>query len=479
MAPPSPKQRVVIFRVVSDVCCLVALLVAVTVLAGWSVGSQTLIRVVPGLVAMNPLTAVCFIASAAALMLAGRDSARRWLPTALGSMVALVGVVRLVGYIGWYLPIDRWLFAAQLDLGVAVPNRMAPNTALNFCLSGLAIVALVLGRYRSSQVLALGTASTACIALIGYAYSVTSFGQVPAYIPMALHTAVLFVLVAVAVIARAPERGLLGTLTRQSAGARVLRRMLPGLCLGPPVLGWLRIQGELAGLFSAGLGVALFAVATVVLGIGLAWLTARAVDRGEAERCRADEIMLRLAHFDHLTGLPNRSLFDDRLQQALSRAQRANGSVALMFLDLDGFKKVNDRLGHEAGDEVLKEAARRIQAALRAVDTAARLGGDEFVVVLEQVNSEDDIRVVANRLLLSLSQPFNSITSDTPLSGSLGVSVYPEDARAPEQLLSFADAAMYRAKRSGKGRVAFHAEAIEYAEGRDPVVHSDALMCLA
>lgn len=454
-ASPSESDRWANLRHVGDLCSLATLMVAVSVLVGWSVGNQTLIRLVPGLVAMNPLTGVCFIMASLALMIRSRHSSiGPWISAPLGSLVVLVGALRLVGDLGWYLPLDRLLFTSHLDQGAASPDRMPQSTALTFCLAGAAIVALVFRRYRASQVLALGTAFTAAIALIGYAYSVASFGEVAPFIPMALHTSVLFVLIATAVVAGSPKHGLLAALGRRSAGGRALRRLLPGLWLGPPVLGWLRLQGEWIGLFTPAVGVALFAAATIVLGTGLAWLTASAVDRGEAERRRAEEIMRRLAHFDKLTGLPNRSLLEDRAQQSLMRAERSNARVALMFLDLDGFKQVNDRLGHEVGDRVLREAARRIQAAVRAVDTAARLGGDEFVVVLEQVRSESEIRIVADRVVRSLSEPYDGVSS--ALSVSVGVSVYPEDARTLAELLASADAAMYRAKADGKARVAFH-----------------------
>ncbi|MBA3463275.1 MAG: GGDEF domain-containing protein, partial [Deltaproteobacteria bacterium] len=182
------------------------------------------------------------------------------------------------------------------------------------------------------------------------------------------------------------------------------------------------------------------------------------MDLGEAERQRADDLMRTLAHHDSLTGLPNRLLLADRIERAMARADRQGDTVAVLFLDLDGFKRVNDTLGHEAGDQVLKQAAFRILSSVRAVDTAARRGGDEFTVVLEKVRSAEDVRVVTARLLEELSQPYAVTGVEAQLSASIGVSLYPADARAANDLFKLADEAMYCAKRSGKNQVAFHAE---------------------
>jgi diguanylate cyclase (GGDEF)-like protein len=433
--------------------------VALAVLTGWAIGNQRLTTIVTGLVAMNPLTATCFILSAAALLIwpTVATSPRPWQPVVLASLVGLCGLARLCGYLfDWNVPLDRLLFSSRLALHGGLPNRMAPNTALNFCLIGLAILLLALKRVRLAQFLVLGAALAAFVTLVGYAYSLTSLVRIAAFIPMALHTAILFLLIAGAVLCAAPEAGPMAAITSGSPGGRVIRRMLPTLILAPPLLGWLRLQGELAGLYGPSFGVASIAGAMVAMGVGLTWVTARAVDVGEAERRRAEEITLRMAHFDNLTGLPNRTLLDDRLRQALARARRSKGMVALLFLDLDGFKLINDALGHDAGDQALKEAAERIRSALRMSDTAARLGGDEFIVVLEQITSEDDVRAVGRRLLSLLSQPYSIAGVQAKLSASVGVSLYPTHSQHPAELMHLADTAMYSAKRAGKNQIAFH-----------------------
>lgn len=159
-----------------------------------------------------------------------------------------------------------------------------------------------------------------------------------------------------------------------------------------------------------------------------------------------------LAHFDQLTGLPNRTLLLDRLKQSISVSNRASRAISLLFIDLDGFKPVNDTYGHAIGDRLLKEVAARLQSCLREGDTAARLGGDEFVVLL--LESELDRAItVANRILETLrdSYEFGKKTIST-ISASIGIAEYPEHANDLDTLLSAADNAMYSAKKRGKDR---------------------------
>ncbi|MDQ3369814.1 MAG: GGDEF domain-containing protein [Myxococcota bacterium] len=434
------------------------LAVAVSVLVGWVVGSLRLTALVPGMTAMNPLTAVCFILTAMALLGSPLRATglRRGAIVGVAIVVGGCGIVRLSAYIaGWDLPIDQLLVPSQLEPGGAQPNRMAPNTALNFVAVAVILGSLVAGRTRWTQGAVTLVLLTSGIALLGYAYSVTSLVRVAAFIPMALHTAGLFVMVCAAALCAAPEVGMVAMLTRRSAGGRMLRVMLPTFVVGPPVLGWLRLQGELAGLYTPAFGVAMLISAMVVLGFALTWSTARAMDLGEAERQRADAILLQQAHYDSLTGLPNRALLGDRLRHALARADREGHGVAVLFLDLDGFKRVNDTVGHEAGDAVLKEAALRMLSAVRAVDTAARLGGDEFIVVLEKITSAAEVRMVASRLIDQLGRPYAGI--EARLSVSVGGSLFPQDTREAEGLVKLADAAMYRAKRAGKNQLSLHA----------------------
>ncbi len=162
----------------------------------------------------------------------------------------------------------------------------------------------------------------------------------------------------------------------------------------------------------------------------------------------------RIAHFDALTGIPNRILLADRMKQAIAQTSREQNMMALCYLDLDGFKPINDTLGHQAGDEVLVEIARRIGDTIRGGDTSARLGGDEFVVLLLGLSKGEECVATLERLLESIAQPI--LVGDKPVtvSASIGVSIYPMDDEDPDTLLRHADQAMYIAKQSGKNR--FH-----------------------
>lgn len=163
------------------------------------------------------------------------------------------------------------------------------------------------------------------------------------------------------------------------------------------------------------------------------------------------------ANFDHLTGLANRNLFLDRLERALLQDARSSRMAAVFFLDLDGFKPVNDQFGHAAGDAVLIEVARRLTLAIRSTDIAARFGGDEFVIAMAEISAASDIERLAHKLLVAISTPFDISVAQVTLSASIGISLFPSDSQNMEALLAQADEAMYRAKAAGKGCYCFFA----------------------
>ena len=173
------------------------------------------------------------------------------------------------------------------------------------------------------------------------------------------------------------------------------------------------------------------------------------------EKKRADEIIWKQANYDVLTNLPNRRLFDDRLKHEIKIANRSKKLLALLFIDLDYFKDVNDNYGHEIGDMLLISVASRITETLRATDTVARIGGDEFAAILPQIENESDISKVANLIIEKLSMPFNLNGIDVNISASIGIAIYPKDGTAAKELLKYADKAMYKAKKDGKARISF------------------------
>lgn len=172
-------------------------------------------------------------------------------------------------------------------------------------------------------------------------------------------------------------------------------------------------------------------------------------------------VIRRQAYYDALTGLPNRVLLDDRLKHAIQYSARFKSKVAVLFIDLDDFKKVNDNAGHYAGDFVLKEVAGRIQECIREVDTVARLGGDEFVLLLESIQDENIVETICQRIIKSLAEPFFVMGNDYYISSSIGISIYPKDGACREELMRKADMAMYQSKSKGKSTYCFFDEALE------------------
>ena len=172
-----------------------------------------------------------------------------------------------------------------------------------------------------------------------------------------------------------------------------------------------------------------------------------------SERKAAEAHMHNLAHYDVLTGLPNRALLSDRLQQSIAAAKRERSRMALMFIDLDRFKPINDTLGHHIGDLMLKEVAKRMLECLRESDSAARIGGDEFVVLLPLIETESDAVAVAEKIRNTLEQSFELAGRSLNISSSIGVAVYPEHGGDEKSLLKNADTAMYYAKEAGRNNV--------------------------
>jgi diguanylate cyclase len=196
--------------------------------------------------------------------------------------------------------------------------------------------------------------------------------------------------------------------------------------------------------------------------------------RDNTDRRQAQERLAFLANFDTLTGLPNRTLFRDRLAQAMARAERAGRPLALMFLDLDRFKVVNDSLGHEMGDRLLQHVARTLTQSLRDVDsvsrlvdaapfTLSRLGGDEFTVIAEGINGAEDATLIARRLLEALQIPFRVGDEEVVISASIGISLYPTDNVDLDGLIRHTDMAMYRSKSMGRGTYSFFSDDLNAA----------------
>ena len=235
-----------------------------------------------------------------------------------------------------------------------------------------------------------------------------------------------------------PLQELVLSMSHSSAEAQsTLQRQLRDL----RVAGWVTLAGLIV---SAGILIALLhrEIAT----------TRRLLTRTEESRARIEH----LAHHDALTGLPNRRLFEDRLVQSLAVAARARRRLALLYLDLDGFKDINDSLGHRAGDELLKALAERLSGTVRGGDTIARLGGDEFAVIQVELRSPPDAAILAERLMAAAATPIRVGQHDMTIGVSVGVALYPDDGSTADDLRANADIALYSAKSAGRSRMAYY-----------------------
>ena len=182
------------------------------------------------------------------------------------------------------------------------------------------------------------------------------------------------------------------------------------------------------------------------------------MEKAQNELLHQRDLLKHLAHHDSLTNLPNRVLLLDRLSQAIYRAERNHMKFAVLFLDLDQFKQINDSLGHEIGDLVIKEVASRLKKILRKEDTFARLGGDEFTIVLENIKSSNDVATLAAKLLKNMRKSFVLKNHELYITCSIGISLFPQDAKQVNLLIRNADAAMYRAKESGRNTFDFYSK---------------------
>jgi diguanylate cyclase (GGDEF)-like protein/PAS domain S-box-containing protein len=200
-----------------------------------------------------------------------------------------------------------------------------------------------------------------------------------------------------------------------------------------------------------------------------------AIVRDITDRKRAEQQIIQLAFYDCLTGLPNRLLFKDRLEQSIASAQRYGEKIAVMFIDLDLFKHINDTFGHDVGDMLLKSVADRILKCIRSIDyvsrinteeiesTVTRMGGDEFTILLSNIDNIQDVSKIGQRILNEISQPFEIGAHDIHITASIGITIYPIDTEDPDDLLKYADIAMYQVKDKGKNNYQFYTESMNAA----------------
>ncbi|MDO9265766.1 MAG: EAL domain-containing protein, partial [Sulfurimonas sp.] len=197
-------------------------------------------------------------------------------------------------------------------------------------------------------------------------------------------------------------------------------------------------------------------MATILLVIIIVVLIYKLINRYTAELRMQKNILDYQAHYDLLTGLSNRILFNDRLEQAVEKGKRQKSKFALFFIDLDRFKQINDSLGHSIGDKVLQIIAKRLQLVMRKEDSISRLGGDEFTVLVQDLKEVTDASLLAQKIISSLSEPINIENHTLYVTTSIGISIFPNDGISANNLLKYADAAMYKAKEEGKNNFQYY-----------------------
>ncbi|MBV9851198.1 MAG: PAS domain S-box protein, partial [Armatimonadetes bacterium] len=325
-------------------------------------------RVSPGLVEMNPVTAVCLILAGLSLWCLGPgpgDARRRSVGQACAALTALVGLLVLARYLfGWNVTVDGLLFPGQL-----AGDRMAAATALNFVLAGASLLLLDVRsrRGRTAQLLALAVGLIGLAGLVGYAYSINALVGVNSRITMALHTALAFLLLAVGIVLARPERGLMAGITGDGAGVSLARRLLPVITAVPLLLGWLILRGYYEGLYYPAFGFTVFVVLVIVVVSALVWTNAVALDRHEAERRRSEEQTRRIRQFldSIVENIPNMIFVKDAQELRFVRFNRAGE-------ELLGFPR-EEMIGKNDYDFFPQEEADYFVAKDRAVLESGRL----------------------------------------------------------------------------------------------------------
>lgn len=421
----------------------------------------------PWLVSLSIMVAVCV--SHTALSLASRVSftqgraARLWLTGGAVAMGVGIWSMHFIGMLAFSLPISL-----AYDLGMTLASLAIAITICGYALATASRPQISIAQLaKSSAVMGLG--------ICGMHYS--GMGSILIQPGIDYHLPTVFASVAIAVGASFAALWLFFRLRRGRSWQIQLARIVASLIMGGAISG-MHYTGMSAARFAANsfcltgarLDSTWLAIAIGGLALGVLAITTILIvydshldsktRRHNAALEQANAQLHHAATHDPLTALPNRALLADRLEQAIANAERHRSRFALLVVDLDRFKSVNDSLGHMAGDTMLREVARRLGRLLRKADTLARLGGDEFVLIITEIAGPHDIEAVATKLQASIAEPIPVSGVDLHISTSIGVSLYPDDATDAASLLQSADAAMYHAKKMGRNTWQFFAPAM-------------------
>ena len=460
-APLAPEVDPRPYRQLVVASGLFSVVVGLVVLAGgWLLDVRELRTVIPGAVGMKAQTAVLLACGGLALVLLAPGDASAWRTRwarLFATVPAAVGLAVLGEYVfGWNLGIDEWPFADTdgRAADIKYPGRFAPTTGVCFVLLTAALLTLDAGRswrWRPFELCAVPLAVVSAMSLIGYAYSIPEFYGPASAAKMAVHTAACFILLAGGILLARPHGRLLALATTTDPGGIMLRRLLPLAIVGPIVLGWLHLRtvGTWAW-FNFEVGTWWLAAATSAGLATVVWACAATLSRGDRTRRQLEGRLYELANSDDLTGLANRRRFDEELAQFMAYGRRYGRPGALVVIDLDGFKQVNDRNGHAAGDRVLAAVAEVLSTGVRATDAVARLGGDEFGIILRELSAADAERIAAD-LVAAIASRLATLGGDgVTVTASAGIAHVTDYAAVDaEGLLRRADVAMYRAKLEG------------------------------
>lgn len=428
------------------------------------------------LVALSLFVAV--VASYTALELAGRVSqkdGRGWWAWLVGGALAMgTGI---------------WSMHFIAMLAFHLPLRLAYDASTTALSMAIAIVVSGLALFVVRRPFLTGQSMTAGATLMGVGISAMHYTGMHAMqmSPPIEYDPVLFVAsVIVAIAASLAALWIAFQLRRKHFGAAFLAKLGSAGVMGLAITG-MHYTGMAAakfapdsiclaadstgGMSSASLALTIGIITICILSVTLvlsaldAHFATQTANLAESLR-EANKQLRDLALYDSLTGLPNRMLLDDRMARAAESADRGGRSFALMFVDLDRFKPVNDTYGHSVGDRLLKAVAERLAGCIRKVDTTARVGGDEFVVVLSEIGSREDAAMVGRKIVDELARPFFIDRHELSISCSIGVAVYPEDGKELHALKANADVAMYHAKQNGRNNFCFYAPAMSTAAPR-------------
>ncbi len=447
------------------VAFMVPIIVTLSVIAGWLLNVNEVTKSDVQFAGMDSTTAIGILAISVHMIIAETLKKSRIAHAVSLILVISVVVLALIKFnqlaFGWQSIIDTLTTPGEDTSKLSKPTYMAPNTALSFILTGIASYLITKSRPEyilSAQTLSLSVILISLFAFIGHTYEVQWFYGIGPAIVMSVYTAASFMLLAVGVLFTAPSYGIMRIVTDYGPAGRVTRTLLPAAVIIPIAMGWVRLQGEHAGLYKSEVGIALMAIADIVIFTSLILWNAYFLFHTDQERRKVEEALAHNASHDYLTGVANRALFMDRLNSRMALAKRRSGpTFAVLYSDLDNFKQVNDRLSHREGDELLRLTAQNLLKCVRTSDLVARLGGDEFVILLEEVTSPKDVKIIADRILKLMPKFLVGGIQRIQVGISIGIVIFEPRHTTADHLLSDADAALYDAKHSGKGRFAiFH-----------------------